>query len=68
MEFYRSEARLKRVSSDRAQLFREFEAGLWTADQFKELVQDLTKSPPAKRRREYSPDWDDELPGKSQEI
>ena len=61
MEFLRSESRLKRIASDHQQLFQEFQAGLWTPAQYREMVSDLLKSPSAKRRREHSPDWDEDL-------
>jgi hypothetical protein len=61
MEFLRSESRLKRIASDRQQLFQEFQAGLWTPAQYREMVSDLLKSPSAKRCHEHSPDWDEDL-------
>jgi hypothetical protein len=47
------------ILSERTQLFEEFKAGLWTKDEYLSKVEELTypKPPPAKRRREYSPDW-----------
>jgi hypothetical protein len=69
MEFLHSEARQKRVNDERAQLFAELQAGIWTPEEYREMVHNLAKSPPAKRvRREYSPDWDEELPETSPEI
>ena len=65
MEFLRSESHHKHIASDRQQLFQEFQAGLWTPAQYQEMVSDLLKSPSAKRHREHSPDWDEDLLGAS---
>ncbi|KAF8056303.1 hypothetical protein FPV67DRAFT_1531959 [Lyophyllum atratum] len=60
IQFMRDSSERKQVSSERSQLFEEYKAGLWTDVEFRAKVDELTrsKSPPAKRRREYSPDWD----------
>jgi hypothetical protein len=65
MEFLCSESCHKHIASERQQLFQEFQAGLWTPAQYREMVSDLLKSPSANRRCERSPDWDEDLLGSS---
>ena len=45
-------------------LLAEFKEGIWTAEQYREQVSLLNGDaapPPAKKAREYSPDWDADL-------
>jgi hypothetical protein len=74
MEFLREEARLKRVDAQRAQLFQEFNAGIWDAAEYRKKIRKLLKpqvhqseTPPHKRRG-ISPDWDDQWPETSSDI
>jgi hypothetical protein len=50
-------------------LFAELQAGIWTPEEYQEMVHNLAKSSPAKCvHREYSPDWDEDLPETAPEI
>ena len=51
------------------QLFQEFQAGIWTAEEYREQIKSLSGSPPAKCQHcEYSPDWDEDLLQESFDI
>lgn len=71
MMYHWEESRLKCIDIQRSQLFQEFQAGVWTVEEYwakiKFLSQPEPVSPPAKRRA-VSIDWDDELPDSSQSI
>jgi hypothetical protein len=69
MEFLHSEAHQKRVNGEWAQLFAELQSGIWSPEEYPEMVHNLAKSPPTKcLHHEYSPDWDKELPETAPEI
>lgn len=71
MMYHREESRLKRIDVQRAQLFQEFQAGVWNVEEYRAKVQFISQpepvSPPAKRRA-TSVDWEDDWPDSSQSI
>lgn len=68
MQFMRADAAQKRINDQRAMLLSELQAGVWTTDEYREMIKNLNNPTPVKRKREDSPEWPDELPESSQEI
>lgn len=68
MQFLRADAAQKRINDQCAMLLSELQAGVWTPEEYKKMVKDLTNPTPAKRQRQDSPEWTEEWPVSSQEI
>lgn len=67
MQFMRADAAQKRINDQRAILLSELQAGVWTPEEYRNMVRDLTNPTPAKRQRRNSPEWQGELSESSQE-
>lgn len=68
MQFLRADAAQKRINDQCAMLLSELQAGVWTPEEYKKMVKELTNPTPAKRQRQDSPEWTEEWPVSSQEI
>jgi len=60
MQFIRADAAQKRINDQRAMLLSELQAGVWTTEEYKNMIQELTNPTPAKRQRQDSPEWPEE--------
>jgi hypothetical protein len=68
MQFLRADAAQKRINDQRSLLLTELQAGVWTPEEYRNMVMELTNPNPAKRQRENSPEWPEEWPDSLQEI
>lgn len=68
MQFMHADAAQKRINDQHAMLLSELQAGVWTMEEYREMIKDLNNPTPVKCKRQDSPEWPDELPESSQEI
>ena len=68
MQFMRADAAQKWINNQCAILLSELQAGVWTAEEYRNMIRELTNPTPAKRRRQDSPEWVEKWPELSQEI